>query len=294
MFGLLNVNKPAGPTSHDIVFRVRRMLPRGVKVGHTGTLDPFACGVMVVCVGPATRLADCLSDEPKQYLAEVTLGFTSASGDTETPATPTGTPPPADEAAIRAVLPQFLGTIDQTPPAHSAIWIDGKRAYKLIRGDKPVEMPVRQVRIDRLELVSYREGKLVLRVDCGGGTYIRALARDIGEALGCGGYCSALTRTKVGAFTLEDAVALPELSPESLSHRLLSPHLALAGWPTVTLDAQQVAEFRLGRGVRLAQPPAALADPNRVSAIDESGRLIALCRWDALAKKLRPAKVFAE
>jgi len=251
MFGLLNVNKPPGPTSHDVVARVRRLLPRRTKVGHTGTLDPFAGGVLVLGVGPATRLAPHVSEGAKQYRAEVTFGATSTTDDVEGELTPTGAAVPR-EADLAAVLGEFVGQIDQVPPAHSAVHVDGRRAYELARRGEAVDLPARPVRIDALELLGCADGRAVIRIDCGKGTYIRALARDLGRRLGCGAYCSALTRTRVGPFTLAQARQLDRLTVENL--------------------------------------PAALL-PARLAALTPAGGLIALCTADPTGL-IRPQKVF--
>ena len=290
MFGLLNVNKPVGPTSHDVVARVRRVLGRKVKVGHAGTLDPFASGVLVVCVGPATRLAEYVVGQPKQYVAEVTFGATSTTDDVEGQLTPTSAPPPSP-ADLEAAISEFIGTIDQVPPAHSAVHVNGRRAYQLAREDRPVELPARPVRIDAIELMDSAPNRATLRIDCHTGTYIRALARDLGSRLGCGGYCSALMRTRVGNFELAHAVALDTLNRADLPAALLDARLAVADMPTAVLDAAAVAGIRLGRAAAGRTDADAGAE---VAALDDNGRLIALCRVETDRRRVRPVKVFPE
>ncbi len=287
MFGLLNIAKPAGPTSHDIVAVCRRLLPRGVKVGHAGTLDPFASGVLVVCIGPATRLADDVADAPKQYLAEVTFGATSTTDDTEGEITPTKSPLP-DRAAIQNILPQFVGDIMQVPPAHSAVHVDGKRAYKLARRGEKVDLPPRKVQVMGVELVEMAGVKAILRIDCGKGFYIRALVRDIGAAVGCGAYCSALTRTRIGQFTLENAIRPEELSRQNIGQRILPATVALANWPLVTATSEQVSKIYLGQTI---DAPADFA-ADRAALVDETGRLIACCDFVAHHRRLAPKRVF--
>ena len=294
MVGLLNLNKPAGPTSHDIVAGVRRLVGRRVKVGHTGTLDPFARGVLVICLGQATRLAELVAEAPKQYEAEVTFGATSSTDDVEGQITPTGLPPP-DEAALRTALAGFVGLIDQVPPQFSAVKVDGQRAYKLARREQDVVLTARPVRIDAVELLGLEGFHARLRIDCGGGTYIRALARDLGSRLGCGAYCSALTRTRVGQFHLADALDPDGLTAESLAASVLPARLAVAGWASVTLDPAQLADIRLGRAVTcpdLAADPSNTQSPDLVAALDAQGYLVALCRLRAADKMLVPYKVF--
>jgi tRNA pseudouridine55 synthase len=290
MFGLLNVDKPAGPTSHDVVARIRRLSPPKTKVGHAGTLDPFATGVLVVCIGPATRLADYVAADAKQYEAEVTFGVTSTTDDSAGELAETGAAPPTAER-LGEVLGEFLGRTDQVPPAHSAVHVDGRRAYELARQDKPVHLAARQVRIDAIELLELAGNRARLRIDCGKGTYIRALARDLGERLGCGAYCSALRRTRVGPFAIKDAVALDGLTADDLTRRLQPARLAVADWPTATLGEAEIAEIRLGRAVKHTRQVGAESVPT--AAVDEDGCLIALCIADLDAGLLRPNKVFA-
>ncbi len=288
MFGLLNVAKPTGPTSHDVVARVRRALPRRTRVGHTGTLDPFAAGVLVLCIGPATRLAEYVGGQPKQYLAEVTFGAISTTDDSQGELTPTAAPPPR-EAALRDALGRFVGEIQQVPPAYSAIKVQGQRAYKLARQEQEVTLAARTVRIDAVELLGYEAGRARLRIDCGGGTYIRALARDLGLALGCGGYCSALTRSAVGPFTLDDALPADAVSPETIAEHLLPARLAVADWPAVTLDDPAIADIRMGRAVEAPEPA---PPPGPVVLLDGAGTLVALARRSPYTNRLEPQKVF--
>ena len=289
MFGLLNINKPPGPTSHDVVARVRRLIGRKTKVGHAGTLDPFATGVLVVCVGPATRLASFVTDHDKQYETEITFGAASTTDDLVGELTPSEAPIPSIEQ-VGDVIGEFVGLIDQVPPAHSAIHVNGRRAYELARANEEVDIPSRKVRIDAIEVLAMTENRLRLRIDCGKGTYIRAIARDLGTRLGCPAYCSALTRTAIGAFVIADAAALEDLTGENISDALQSARLAVADWPTITLDDDGEKEIRLGRAVPYAPPAAA---PPNVAAIDATGRLVALCTVDGDAGVARPNKVFA-
>jgi tRNA pseudouridine55 synthase len=291
VFGLLNIAKPAGPTSHDVVDLLRRRIGRGVKVGHAGTLDPFAEGVLVICLGAATRLADYVQAQPKRYEATIALGATSDTDD------PTGrvrdgynaAAPP--ERRVREVLAGFVGAIEQVPPAHSAVHVEGRRAYKLARAGKPPELAARTVTVHAIDLRSYAYPALDLAVVCSSGTYLRALARDIGAALGCGGYCRALVRTAVGPFTLDKAVAPDLVDP---SRHLLPAVLALGDMPRVTLDAAACAQATMGRAVELApgQLPRALAEGGELAAMDEQGRLVAVGVLGRDGATFRPSKVF--
>ena len=223
--GLLILDKPAGLSSARAVDVVKRLLGRGVKIGHAGTLDPFATGVLVLMMGPATKLCETLMSSPKQYLATLKLGATTATDDPESPEIPWPTPvtePSHDQVA--AALRLFVGKIQQRPPAFSALKVAGRRAYKLARSGQPPDLPARTVEIRDIELLEFAWPSLRLRVDCGRGTYIRALARDIGQHLQTGAYLTQLRRTRVGDYGIEDAISLDKLDADALAHRLIAPH----------------------------------------------------------------------
>ena len=237
MFGLLNLRKPTGLTSRDVVNRVQRLV-KPHKVGHAGTLDPLACGVLVVCLGPATRLIEYVQQMPKRYLATFLLGRQSDTEDIEGVVTELVDPPVPSETQIRAALPQFLGTIQQLPPAFSALKVDGKRAYDLARqGDTP-DLKPRPIEIHSIELVDYMYPKLTLDIRCGSGTYVRSLGRDIARALGTQAVMSALTRTEIGPFQLSEALNADQISPQSIDHAFLSPRTALGEMPAITVSEQ--------------------------------------------------------
>jgi tRNA pseudouridine55 synthase len=212
--GVINLDKPAGISSARAVARVKRMLPRGTKIGHAGTLDPFATGVLLLLVGRATRQCENLMDAPKQYEATVKFGATTATDDPESPEEPfaKGEISPALREQIDAILPRFTGAIEQRPPVFSAVKVGGRRAYDLARKGHDVELAPRTVHVYGVELLSYDWPLATLRIDCGRGTYVRALARDLGAALGVGGYLTALRRTAIGPFSAADAVSLDELT----------------------------------------------------------------------------------
>jgi tRNA pseudouridine55 synthase len=204
--GVLIVNKPSGITSFDVIRQLRRIT--GIKkIGHTGTLDPLASGVMILLFGSATKRAAEFSKLDKSYEAEVTLGSTSTTGDAEGEISGFGTRKPELEE-VESVLKSFEGRITQTPPVYSAVKIDGQEAYKRARRGETVEMPARQVTIHTLKLISYEHPLLKLSADVSSGTYIRTLAEDIGKRLGTGTYLSKLVRTRVGEFSLEQAIKL--------------------------------------------------------------------------------------
>ncbi len=202
---IIFVDKPAGMTSFGAVARVRRILSQReghkVKVGHTGTLDPFATGLLILLAGKATKKAPELTKKDKVYEATIRLGETSTTGDPEGEITNTGAKLPS-RAEIEAIIPQFIGKIEQRPPAFSAIKINGQRAYKLARKGEAVDIPTRTVEIYSLDILDYTAPELKIRTHVSSGTYIRTLAEDIGKALGCGAYCSELRRTQIADYKL--------------------------------------------------------------------------------------------
>ncbi|MGL4512617.1 MAG: tRNA pseudouridine(55) synthase TruB [Lacipirellulaceae bacterium] len=286
LFGLLNLDKPAGFTSRDAVNRVQRLV-RPAKVGHAGTLDPIATGVLVVLIGPATRLTDHVQRQPKRYRATFLLGRTSPSDDTELPAVELVGAPVPTLAAIEAALPRFLGDIQQAPPAYSAIKVGGQKAYDLARKGRPPDLAPRGVTIHTLGVVRYDYPELVLDVSCGSGTYVRALGRDLAVALGTGAVMSALVRTAIGPFTLDAAIDPRTLDEGSLAESMLPATLAVADLEQLVVSDHDVAELRHGRFLDRATSGSA----GELAALDERGELIAtLTRHEA--GKLRPTRVF--
>jgi tRNA pseudouridine55 synthase len=215
--GVLNIDKPAGVSSARVVNQVKRLLPRGTKIGHAGTLDPFATGVLLLLVGKATKLCERLMDEPKQYEATVKLGAATPTDDPESEETPTPGAEPVPLESLKAALAALIGEVSQRPPAFSALKVEGQRAYDLARDGKSVELKPRMVRIDGIELLKYEWPFVSLRIDCGRGTYVRAIARDLGESLGVGGHLTHLRRTRVGPFHAADAIAPDQLHADTLS-----------------------------------------------------------------------------
>ena len=296
--GLLVLDKPTGPTSRDVVNRVCRLLPRRVRVGHTGTLDPLASGVLVVCVGEATRLAEYVQAMGKVYTTTVRLGATSDTDDALGNITPTpaalANPPPTPEQ-VAAATERLVGLIEQVPPAFSAVHIAGQRAYDLARAGQAPTLTPRRVLVTRLSLLRYDYPELDLLVECGKGTYIRSLARDLGAALGCGGYVQTLRRTAVGPFTESMAVAPDSLDRASLLAQLQPMRLALAGWPSVTVDAAACRRLRQGQAVLVDCSATALTTtptPRHVAVLGPDLALVAIGNVDARGW-LRPLKVFA-
>jgi tRNA pseudouridine55 synthase len=211
MDGVINLDKQAGISSAAAVNRVKRLLPRGTRIGHAGTLDPFATGVLLLLIGKATKSSNFFLDEPKSYEATIKFGATTATDDCDSPEVATIDPLPPDLPAIRAAARQMIGTHPQLPPAFSAKKIAGQRAYALARSGKPVSLQPQLVRIDRIEIVSWEWPLLQLQIDCGRGTYIRSIARDLGEITHAGAYLTRLRRTRIGRFIASRSVSLQTL-----------------------------------------------------------------------------------
>jgi tRNA pseudouridine55 synthase len=246
--GLLVLDKPAGLTSREAVDRAQRWFPKGTRIGHTGTLDPLATGVLVLTVGAATRLAEYVQRMEKAYRTTIHLGATSNSDDCEGTIVPTNAAQPPDRAAVDRVVGEFIGEIDQVPPAFSAVNVTGQRAYRLARRGQPVSLAPRRVCIHAIDVLAYEYPQLELEVRCGKGTYIRSLARDIGQRLGCGGYVEALRRTRIGTFRIEDALML-ESDAGMARRKLLPMETALAEFPRLSLKTEDAVRFSQGQEV---------------------------------------------
>lgn len=255
MFGFLNIDKDAEMTSHTVVDTIRKRVGRGVKVGHAGTLDPAATGVLPIALGPATRLIAYLSGARKGYRACISLGATTTTDDAEGDILEQHPVPLFENGVLDAVLNDFRGTIMQVPPMYSARHHKGQRLYDLARAGQVVERTPTPVTIDALTLVAYdsQTNQFDIDVVCSTGTYIRSLARDIGAALGCGAHLATLRRTFVGPFTVEQSVSLTNLpdDPAALAQVLLPPDSAVADWPVVVLSPDQCMRVRHGMPVYL-------------------------------------------
>ena len=282
--GLLVLDKPGGVTSRDAVDRALRWFPRGTRIGHTGTLDPLATGVLVLCLGAATRLAEYVQRMGKTYRAGLRLGARSDTDDADGAVTPVEAASAPDAAAVAAGLAGLVGAIDQTPPAFSAAKVAGRRAYDLARQGRDVDLQPRKVHIYGIDVLKYEYPWLDLEVRCGKGTYIRSLARDLGERLGCGGLVQTLRRTRVGPFAAEDAVPL-DADAASARSRLRPVEEAVAELPRVVLSEGDVRRLRLGQAVPLAR------GEGETAVFDGAGRLVATAAWDAVRRALRPDKV---
>jgi len=249
--GLVIVDKAAGMTSHDVVARVRRLAGTR-KVGHAGTLDPMATGVLVLGLNRATRLLGHLMLTEKAYDATILLGTSTTTDDAEGEVTATAATEDLTDEAIRDALTAFVGEIDQVPTAVSAIKVDGKRAYQRVRDGEEVELKARRVTVHELTVTEIRGPEVDISVRCSSGTYIRAIARDLGAALGVGGHLTALRRTAVGRFDLAQAHSLEELADDLTLVPIADA--ARATFPSVDLDEEQAADVRVGRPLDLPLP----------------------------------------
>jgi tRNA pseudouridine55 synthase len=291
--GLLLLDKPSGPTSHDMVAAVRRGTHEK-RVGHAGTLDPLATGLLVLCLGAATRLSEYLLEKDKRYLARVRFGQATNTYDAEGRVTSTSEALPAREQA-EAALEQFRGTIRQRPPAFSAIKRGGQKAYELARRGEAVDLEPRSVTIYQLQLTEWSPPECVLDVHCSAGTYVRSLAHDLGQALGCGAHLTALRRTASGHFQVEQAVMLEALreafaaTREAWQRYLLPMDAALPEWPVVRHSAEGERRIRTGQAVPLEGVGGEWA-----KAYDASGKFFAVLKADRPAGIWRPHKVLTE
>lgn len=227
--GFLVIDKPAGWTSHDVVGRVRRVVGER-QVGHTGTLDPAAMGVLPVAVGHATKLLPFIEDTDKTYIATVRFGVVTDSGDRDGRLLDMPSADHVSEEALRDALDRFRGEIDQVPPLHSSIKVGGRKLYEVARVGGDIDIPVRRVAIHDIELLEWRHPEAVIRVSCSAGTYIRSIARDLGEAVGSGAMLSRLTRTRAGMFRLDGAISIHDLEGR----------LERWGWPVIALHPDAV------------------------------------------------------
>jgi tRNA pseudouridine55 synthase len=298
MSGILNVNKPAGPTSFDIVSTIRRGTGEK-RVGHGGTLDPMASGVLVVLLGQASRVSEYLLDLPKTYLARLRLGEATTTYDAEGEVTSRDETPVAHEQ-LEGLLPAYVGQVMQVPPVFSALKVDGQRAYARARRGDEVTLPPRPVRIYRIEIKAFEYPEAEIEVECGRGTYIRSLAHDLGEALGCGAHLSGLVRTRVGPFWIERAVEIADLErrlEDGSWQELLDPvDVALLTLPQVTASIEEERDLRHGQAVTLDDAGYALAHPadgTEVRGYAEDGSFIGILRFETVTKMWKPRKIFA-
>lgn len=286
LHGLLVFDKPAGMTSRAAVDRVQRCLPRRTRIGHTGTLDPLATGILVICVGAATRLGEYVQRMRKTYRTRLQLGARSDTDDAEGTIVPVADATAPDAAKVAACVADFIGTIEQVPPAFSAAKVTGRRAYDLARRGEGVALRPRSIVIYAIEVMRYEYPELDLEVQCGKGTYIRSLARDLGERLGCGSLVQTLRRTCVGPFAVEGALALESLA-ETVRSQLVRMELAVTELPRLVLAESELKRLCQGKSVALAEMPR----QGEAAVFNAANRLIAVAAIDPIGRLLHPRKV---
>lgn len=287
--GVLVVDKPVGLTSHDVVQVIRK--GTGIRrAGHTGTLDPRASGVLVILIGPAVRLSEYVSASDKRYQAIIRLGASTDTYDADGRVT-SQAPVNITEEQFEVALQQFVGEIEQVPPPYSAVKVKGRKAYEMAREGEEVDLEPRKIQVYNLELLEWAPPEAVIDVYCSSGTYVRSLAHDLGNVLGCGAHLIGLRRTKSGRFTLRDAVPLRRLREAfdagNWYQYLIPAAEALSDWPAVELEAEQVDAIRHGHRI-----PAEEVAEGWARGISQQGELVALMQVDSEAHEWQPRKVF--
>jgi tRNA pseudouridine55 synthase len=276
--GFLTINKERGFTSRDVVNRIDSLLGRTGRVGHAGTLDPMATGVLVVAMGSATRLVSYIHQCSKTYRAAIRLGWVSDTDDTEGDVRRVDVPSVPLQESIGPILDTFQGSTLQVPPSFSALKVKGRRAYDLARKGDPIELAPRFVQINRIEILSYEWPELRVEIECGSGTYIRSIARDVGERLGCGALLDELVRTRIGPFPLDQAFTLGELAATGIARALRPAIEAVLHLPRLRLDPVQVTRIRKGQLIGAssieAVPDQVVTSP--CALVDHQGQLVAI------------------
>jgi tRNA pseudouridine55 synthase len=291
-FGILNICKPGGVTSRRVVDQVAALV-RPEKVGHAGTLDSLATGVLVVCVGKATRLVETIHRQSKAYRGRFLLGCTSDTDDI------TGTvvqaPPGAliSRTQVEGLLGAFHGRIQQAPPRISAVHVDGERAHRRARRGEAIEPAPREVHVSRIALTQFLFPEFELEIECGSGTYVRSIGRDIGQALGCGALMTALERSRVGLYRLEEAIPLQELTAATIDESLLDGETAVADLRRFDAQPDQVAALLNGRPVIPDDLPDAIGE-TPIAIFGREEGLVCLADWNPSTRQLLPRRVFVE
>ena len=293
MDGILNINKATGMTSHDVVAKVRKLLKQK-RVGHAGTLDPAACGVLPICVGQGTRVAEYLSESGKAYQAEIIFGIVTDTYDREGITLRTADTSSLTLTQIEEACLHFLGPQMQRPPRYSAIKLQGQPAYKRARAGEDITLEPRSVAFYQLQVLAWKPPQLTLAIDCSKGTYIRSLAYDLGEYLGCGAYLAALMRTRSGPFSLSDSITLEQLAEVfaqgKLQDVLFPSDSVLQQYPELRLDATTVEHVLHGNAFRYSKHIDSSMELARV--YDPTGQFLAIASWNAEQQTWQPKKVF--
>ena len=288
--GILNINKPAGLTSRQVVNKIQR-LAKPAKVGHAGTLDPLATGVLAVCVGQATRLVPYIQQYHKQYVAQFLLGKRSDTDDNTGEVVDVPFIKKIERSDIEQLLPQFRGKIEQVPPQFSAIHINGKRAYELARQGNEVNIPAREVEIYELELTEFDFPKMTLEMKCGSGTYVRSVGRDLGNLLNCGAVMTDLVRTEIGSYHISSSVTLEEIEAGEWQDFLQPPESAVAALPSYHLSDEDCKNVVHGK--RITPVGGDAFEPQATIALfTQQGQLAGLAEYKSTENQLAPRIVF--
>ncbi len=306
MDGILNINKPWGKTSFNIVSMVKRLSGER-HVGHGGTLDPAATGVLPVCLGQGTRVVEYLADSTKAYRAEIELGVATDTYDADGTVTERGDPAGINQDQLESALSSFCGLIQQVPPIYSAVKYQGKPLYELARAGIKVERRSRQVNIHHLELLDWHSPVVTIEVVCGKGTYIRSLAHDLGQALGCGAHLKSLIRLRCGLFDIKDAVSLPQLEDAFRhgywQHFIYPIDSVLLHWTAMVVSEDARQNIRNGQSLAVKNNDQAIGYPkqhvlqqssteNRCRAYSLEGRFLGVLRFNSEKEQWQPEKVF--
>ena len=295
--GFINLYKPIGITSMEALRRVKRITGQRKKVGHGGTMDPLACGVLPVCFGQATRLMDYVVSGSKRYVMDVKLGESTTTYDSEGEITATRSVGNITRADVESALDAFTGVVDQVPPMYSAVKVDGQRLYKLARAGIEVEREARSVEIHGIRLTRLEPPILTLDVECGRGVYMRTLAHDLGEALGCGAHVAALERRSCAGFSSANGITPEELEAHAQTPGGWRRHLHPVDWvvrdlKTVTVGPAAEKFLRNGQSVSLGRPNLTAGYLEQFRAYNTAGQFLALVRFDRAGNSWKPLKVF--
>src|SRR6266516_515525 len=295
MDGIFNINKATGITSHDVVARVRKLL-KLKQVGHAGTLDPTASGVLPICVGQGTRVAEYLSESGKAYQAKIIFGAATDIYDAQGTVTSMASTADLSLSRIEEILPNFLGSQLQVPPRYSAIKLQGQPAYKRARAGEEIALEPRPIIIFALEVIDWASPRLTLAIECSKGTYIRSLAHDLGMRLGCYAYLDALIRTRSGPFLLSESITLEQLAEavitDSVQQYLYPADKALERYPAILLDAETTERVKHGNAFR-TPGEGGEGQPDLARVYDANGHFLAIAEWDEEQEAWQPKKVFS-
>ncbi len=295
MDGILTINKATGMTSHDVVAKVRKLLKQR-RVGHAGTLDPAASGVLPICVGQGTRVAEYLSESGKAYRAEILFGVVTDTYDAEGLVTRTSDPSGLSLPQIEDALAHFLGPQMQLPPRYSAIKLQGQPAYKRVRAGEEVILEPRPIEFFQLRILAWNSPRLTIEIECSKGTYIRSLAYDLGEHLACGAHLAALVRTRSGPFALAESITLEQLAEAveqgNVQAVLCAPDRVLQHYPGIQLDSATAERVLHGNAFRL--PEEMLPHMELARIYGPSGHFLAIATWNEEQQSWQPIKVFSQ